>query len=388
MRIAYVSADRGIPVFGEKGASIHIQEMMRAFASLGHEVRGLASRRGEGQGLSVEEVPMTSFGLDRAQKEYAAMAQASAIEARLLDLYHDWPFDLIYERFSLWSGAGCRAGKKLRVPVAVEVNAPLVAEQANYRDLVCEDEARAIEDEVIRDASVLLAVSREIAEYLQLQGAEKAGVHVVGNAVNTRRFHPLVEPENFPSITSDAFVVGFTGSLKSWHGVDTLMHAFKLLRGSVPQAHLLICGDGPMMNWVQGFVAGTGLENAVTLTGWVDHECLPGLIARMDVATAPYPASDAHYFSPLKLYEYLAMGRPLVASDIGQTSELLNGSTAAVLLEPGDAEALATTLADLSRDHARLEKMSKAAAAEGKRHDWTGNAQRVLEVVSMEMAGA
>lgn len=390
MRIVYVSADRGIPVFGEKGASIHIQEMMRAFASLGHNIRAVTARRGPGdaRGLTVEEVAQTAQGADRADKERAAMAQADAIEARLLDLYRNWPFDLIYERYSLWSAAGCRAAARLGVPVVTEVNAPLVLEQTTFRSLVCYDEARAIEAEVLVKSTALAAVSKQMGDYLTDAGAAPERVHVIGNAVATGHFRPTVPAAELPGVPADAFVVGFTGSLKMWHGVDILLEAFRRLRAREPRAHLLICGDGPKRGWVEGFVAGAGLDDDVTLAGWIDHARLPSLIARMDIATAPYPASDAHYFSPLKLYEYLAMGRPVVASDIGQTAELLAGSDAAWLLPPGDVGALTRAMADLAANPERRRTMSQAASKEGRKHDWTRNAARVARIAADESVAA
>ena len=294
MRIVYVSADRGIPVLGDKGASVHIREMMRAFAALGHEIRAVTARRGDGEAhcLWVEEVAQSPNGPERADKERAAMAQAKAIEARLLALYRDWPFDLIYERYSLWSAAGCRAGAALGVPVVTEVNAPLILEQETFRSLVCAAEARAIEAEVFATSTALAAVSRQVGAYLTGAGAPRDRVHVIGNAVDTDQFCPGVPPARIPGVPEDAFVVGFTGSLKRWHGVDVLLEAFRRFRASEPRARLLICGDGPKRGWIEGFVAGADLGDAVILTGWVDHARLPSLIARMDVATAPYPASD------------------------------------------------------------------------------------------------
>jgi len=390
MRIVYVCADRGIPVFGEKGASIHIQEMMRAFATLGHDIRAVAARRGDDPGgsLLVEEVAQTVAGASRAEKEQAAMAQADAIEARLLALHRDWPFDLIYERYSLWSAAGCRAGARLGVPVVTEVNAPLVLEQAAYRALARADDATRIEAEVLAGSTALAAVSRQVAAYLVGAGAPQGRVHVIGNAVDTCQFRPDIAPAQPAGIAPDAFVLGFTGSLKMWHGVDTLLEAFRTVRAELPQAHLLVVGDGPKRGWIDGFIAGAGLAEHVTLAGWVAHDQLAPLIARMDVATAPYPASDQHYFSPLKLYEYLAMGRPVLASDIGQTAELLQDSDAAWLLPPGDADALARAMIALHDDPARRTAMSQAAAVEGARHDWTGNAARVLGIAARVGAAA
>lgn len=390
MRIVYVSADRGIPVFGEKGASIHIQEMMRAFASLGHDVRCVAARQGDGEtrGQIVEEIAQTVAGASRAEKERAAMAQADAIEAHLIELHRDWPFDLIYERYSLWSAAGVRAGRSLGVPVVTEINAPLLLEQAEYRSLVSADAAKAIEREVFQTSTALAAVSRQVADYVIGAGASTARVHAIGNAVDTGFFHPNTPAAKLPGVPNDAFVVGFTGSLKMWHGVDTLLEAFRQFRANEPRAHLLILGDGPKRSWIEGFVAGAGLADAVTMMGWVDHQELPPLIARMDVATAPYPKSEAHYFSPLKLYEYLAMGRPVLASDIGQISEILSNSDAAILLPPGDAKALARAMEHLSKTPLRLRSMSGHAAKEGARHDWKGNAEAVLRLGAPESVDA
>lgn len=391
MRIAYVCADRGIPVFGAKGASVHIQEMMDAFGALGHEVRALAARRGAAPAcaLSVEEVGSPALsGLDRPAKERAAMAQARAIEERLIALHRLWPFDLIYERYSLWSAAGIHAGDRLGVPVVSEVNAPLLIEQSEYRELVHEDEAQAIEAAVFARSDLLAAVSCQVADYTVSRGACPENVRVIGNGVNTTRFHPGVAPSKDDGIPDGAFVVGFTGSLKVWHGVDTLLRAFAAFRRTCPDAHLLILGDGPKSGWIRGFAEGAGFADAMTVTGWVDHGRLAPMIARIDVATAPYPEDDNHYFSPLKLYEYLAMGRPVVASRIGQTAELLEGSDAACLLPPGDAGALADALSDLHADPARRGRMARAAAAEGRKHDWRENARRVIELAGTKRKAA
>jgi glycosyltransferase involved in cell wall biosynthesis len=142
-----------------------------------------------------------------------------------------------------------------------------------------------------------------------------------------------------------------------------------------------VVGEGPLRAWVDGYAEGAGLAPHVTLTGWVGHDDLPSLIARMDVATAPYPAAEGHYFSPLKLYEYLAMGRPVVASRIGQTAQVLDGTGAALLVAPGDAEALTAALLRVALDPALATRLSQNAATEGRRHDWADNARAVMGLV-------
>ncbi|MCU0802132.1 MAG: glycosyltransferase family 4 protein, partial [Rhodobacteraceae bacterium] len=194
MRIAYVCADGGIAVFGDKGASVHITAMAAAFGRTGHQLRVLCARRGVGAAdYTVEQVAADLPPPDdRAAKERGHIATAAAIEARLVSLHRDWPFDLIYERYSLWSTAGVRAARRLGVRAVVEVNAPLVTEQAEFRALALPDEARTIEAEVFRSADALAVVSDELVGYVTARGAMAARVHVIRNAVDTALFTPQV----------------------------------------------------------------------------------------------------------------------------------------------------------------------------------------------------
>jgi len=383
MRIVYVSADRGIEVFGEKGAAVHVQAMLRAFVAQDHQVRCLTARLGTEHdiGVSFEELAPVSGGIDRRSKELAAIKQGDVLEQRLLELHQQWPYELIYERYSLWSAAGSRAGQVLGVPTIVEINSPLIAEQKEHRSLECEDEAIQIERDILTQSTALAAVSEQVARYLHERGADASIVHVIRNAVDTETFRPQAVPANIDSVPANAFVVGFTGSLKRWHGVDILLDAFRKFHREVPEAHLLICGDGPKRGWIDGYIAGANLDDAVSCIGWVDHSVLPSIIALMDVATAPYPLSSDHYFSPLKVYEYLAVGRPILASDIGQVSDVLSSSESAMLVPPGNSDALADAFVELYKNPARRASMAQAAAELGAKNDWRDNADRVTQII-------
>jgi len=387
MRIAYLCADGGIPVFGDKGGSVHVRAMVRAFARLGHDVTVLCAEAGVGP----QDFPVISLGpdfppaVDRIDKERRLMALAEAMERRLAALHAACPFDMIYERYGLWSAAGIRAARRLGLPVVLEVNAPLVEEQAAFRNFVLRDEAARIEVEVMRGATALAVVSDELVPYCIAKGADPACIHVIGNAVDTARFHPKVTPDPLTDIPTGRFVIGFTGSLKAWHGTEILIDAAARMLPQV-DAHLLIVGDGPDRAALTDRAEAAGLSDRLTVTGWVPHARLPGLIARMDVAAAPYPASARHYFSPLKLYEYLALGRPVVASDIGQTAALLAPTGAGALVPPGDVAALADALHRIATDPQHRAGLTKRAADLGRRHDWTSNAARVIDLCARRVA--
>ncbi|NNG03002.1 MAG: glycosyltransferase family 4 protein [Inquilinus sp.] len=390
MKIAYISADRGIPVFGPKGGAVHIRELVGTFASLGHDVHLIAARRGESDGESVaativEVTPPDhadgthGSGDKRQDQERTGLAVADAIADRLLDLHAAGPFDLLYERYSLWSAAGCRAAARLGIPCVVEVNAPLVLEQRKYRRLVLGDRAEAIEGEVFATAHAVVTVSDEVRNYALGRGADPARTYVVPNGVDPERFRPAVRPMPLAA-ADDRFVVGFSGSLKPWHGLEPLMEAFSLLARRREDYHLLVVGEGPMRQWIEGFVRGAGLADRVTLTGWVSHDDLPRWLRLMDVAVAPYPPISDFYFSPLKVFEYLAAGRPTVASEIGQIGGLIEDGATGLLVRPGDVADLAAAIERLHGGPALRRRIGQAAARRAQDFTWQGNARRIIEI--------
>src|SRR5205823_5775752 len=118
----------------------------------------------------------------------------------------------------------------------------------------------------------------------------------------------------------DNLVVGFVGSLKPWHGVDALLAAFQEAAGS--DWRLLIVGDGPERERLED--QATQIGGQVIFTGAVSHHQIPEYVATMDIAVAPYRASSDFYFSPLKLYEYLAVGKAVVATNVGQIAQVIH----------------------------------------------------------------
>ena len=397
MRIAYVTADNGIPVFGTKGASIHVREMVNAFATMGHEVTVVAAQRGGPESTIhadivdvCADVPPTLEsqlkGEDKVRaKETRSLRISTAVGNRIVELHAQRRFDLIYERYSLFSSAGVEVAKRLGIPCIVEVNSPLVQEQKKYRKLFYQTQAEAVEAHLLGNADVIVAVSEQIKTYVESKGASPACTHVVPNGVDIKRFHPSVAPEPIAA-PDDAYVVGFAGSLKPWHGVEVLLDAFRNIAHDNQNAHLLIVGDGPLRQWVEGFAHGANIDNRVTVTGWIAYERLPALIQSMSVAVAPYPELDDFYFSPLKLYEYMAAGRAIVASRIGEIAAVLGEGDSGMLVPPGDVPALAATVEQLLDDGALRKRLgAKARARAVRHHGWDAVLQRILDPLTAQL---
>ena len=379
MKAAYICADPGIPIFGQKGCSIHVQEVIRSLLQKNVRVCLFTTRLGDEipsdfQGVRVNLLP-TIPKVERGVRERVARSINSDLD---LELTLAQPFDFVYERYSLWSYSGMEFARKMAIPGILEVNAPLILEQDKHRGLVDRKQAEAIARRVFQAATSIIAVSREIKDYVSQYVQDTDKVKVIPNGVNPQRFSRSLSQRN--TLSSDLFTVGFMGSLKPWHGLPVLIDAFARFHRNYPQSRLLIVGDGKERDRLIADIEQRNLESAVHLTGAVCPEIVPDWLAQMDVAVAPYPASEDFYFSPLKVYEYMAAGLPVVASNIGQIPEVIEDGVNGLLAPPGDATALADALEQLWRSPLQLRRRLGTSARDKilQHHTWDRVADKIL----------
>ena len=369
MRIAYVSVDPGIPVFGTKGASVHVQEVVRDLLARGHEVEVFATRIGSDVPVDLADLAVHHVRVaktdDAAARERAQAEASASIAAKVTA----WEPDLVYERYSLFSTVLADVVEATDAAGVLEVNAPLVEEQARHRDLVDADAAWAALARQVGAASATVCVSDPVRDWVRAHTFGER-VHTVPNGVSTTRIRPAAEAAGDPVVT-------FVGTLKPWHGVDVLVDA--LARARAPW-RLRVIGDGPQGEALTEQARALGVE--VDFRGAVAPAEIPDHLAGSAIGVAPYPATAAEtdqYFSPLKIYEYLAAGLPVVASRVGQVPAIVRDGLTGLLVAPSDPDALAAALDALARDEVTRRAMGHAARAEAEaHHSWTGVVDRIL----------
>ena len=378
MRVAYVCTDPGIPVFGSKGASLHVRAVVRELRRRGHEVHLVCARLGGEAPADLADLPLHRLPVVRAEataeRERSARASDAAVGAVLTALSPD----LVYERYALWGRTATAWAQQHRVPSVLEVNAPLVEEQARHRGLVDRAAAEQVALDALASAGTVVCVTDEVRAWAQERSPHPRRVHTVANGVETDRVRPRTTPPTASG--AERFTVGFVGTLKPWHGVDVLVEAVGLLVRRDPTYHLLLVGTGPEHQRLLAQVERAGLGGHVELTGAVSAEQVPSLLHRMDVATAPYPHGDDCYFSPLKVYEYLAAGLPVVASSVGVLPALLDHGRLGELVSAGDARELAAAIERLRHDDVRRLRLRREARAAAEHHDWSHVVGRILDL--------
>lgn len=389
MRICYVCADPGILIDGPKGAAAHVRGLIHAYRQLGHDVVVVAHAE-DPDSLEFPVVPIGTPEITTALLEKGAEPLSRAlrhvwnnvqVEQALRRVLDDFQPDLVYERYSPFGVAAGLMAERDGVQHVLEVNAPLAWEGKEYRQQALSDVAQALEQTAFASASLIAAVSQELKALLVAQGVPDEKLLVVPNGVDLEMFNPEAAAEE--SRQNEEFVVGFVGSLRPWHGVETLAHAFRVLAKNDRGMRLLIVGDGPQRGVMKALAE--EFPGRVTLTGAVSQRDVPNYLMSMDVAVAPYPPLETFYYSPLKILEYMAAGRAIVASDIGQVSELIRHGKNGMLVPPGEADALASSIRTMADDDGLRRRLGGEAAREAAaRHTWRHRAQSILDKAGSE----
>jgi glycosyltransferase involved in cell wall biosynthesis len=369
---------------------IHIQAMVRAFRELGHEVAVVApvgsDRRGapRPQGLSridpgrlpiwVHETLSLAYNVHGYRRLARALRQRRA--------------DLIYERYALNTFCGVLASRRFGVPLLLEVNAPW-----NHQ-LAASDRARfgriaaRLEKWICSNSTHAITVTAALKRLVVARGVPDRQVSVIHNAVDPIAFHPEVSGAQVRERygLNGHVVAGFVGWLRPWHGLEDLVDA--IIGSGLPARglRLLIVGTGPSFAEVETRVRRLGLEHAVILAGAVAHQEIPAHVAALDIALQP---RATEYACPMKLIEYMAMARCIVAPDQPNIRELLSDGASARLFPPGDCQSMVDLISLLMTRPAERAALGRNAYQRVIERDltWRANAERALNLLGGERDG-
>jgi glycosyltransferase involved in cell wall biosynthesis len=372
------------------GQSVHVEQMVAALRQAGHDVLVVGPGFYQQAAFGAESRLVASIRarLPPAIGELAELAYNLPAYRRLRRAANTFRPDIIYERYNLYYLVGAWLAGRIGVPFYLEVNAPIADERTRFAGLRLRRLARRLEGRTWRAATRVVAVTGVLKSMIAAAGVAADRIEVVPNGIDPAAFADL--PARPPA--PDPLVLGFVGFVRDWHGLDAVIAALAEQTGAeqtgaeqtgteharTPGLDLVVVGDGPARAALERQAASLGIADRVRFTGLAPHEDVPRLVAGFDIALQPRAVA---YASPLKIFDYMAAGRAIVAPDQPNIREILTNGETALLFDPASPDAVWLAVLRLAGDAALRARLGVAARAEieRRRYTWAGNAARLVE---------
>ena len=370
----------GVDVNGEAGDSTHVRELISNISKFVDSATVLSPTNGE----DIFKIDNIKFKKARLIKIPFLMSPSFSIYAFVLGFYIllTSKYDAIYERGSIF-GTGCKLGKIFKIPCIVEVNGLITYEQKMtglLRIIITKFESKTFSL-----ANKIVVVTSKLKETLQNEyDVPENKISVIENGANTDLFKPMNHKEARKELNfdRDANYICFVGNLAPWQGVEFLIQSAPLILKESTHTKFLIIGDGPMKEELIDLAEQMAVSDKFIFTGAVPYEEVPEYINASDVCVAPFikERNMRIGLSPLKIYEYMSCGKPVVSSRIPNL-EFIEQNNAGLLVESENPKELAKAIIKLLKD----ERLRRELGENGrkyvtKNHSWEAVARRVAEV--------
>ncbi len=361
------------------GQNVHIEELIAALRRRGHEVIVVAppameaAEFGDDGGM----IARLKTHLPKAFYELLEFGYGLVAYRRLKAAMRRHRPDVLYERYNLYLLSGVRLARRYRLPFLLEVNAPLLQERGKFGGLALPRLAAWTERTAWKAADYALPVTDCLADHLRAAGVAEERIRVIPNGINPRRFNAENDGMRIRRQLGleGRIILGFTGFMRDWHGLERVIDVMAAAPNRA-DLHFLVVGDGPARAALETHAAACGMQDQLTVMGIVGRDEVADHVAAFDIALQP---QVVEYASPLKLFEYMALGRAIVAPDQRNIREILTHEEDALLFDAADADGFAAAIRRLVGDEDLRRRLGKGAMAtiEKRRLTWDANAERV-----------
>jgi glycosyltransferase involved in cell wall biosynthesis len=363
---------------GEEPESVHIANIVRALRNLGHEVSVVGPAP-----LSAHTVRSTRLGrikqrLPRFGVELAQIVYNLRSLWQLLRTLKRGSYEFIYERYALYNIAGVLAARLFHRPLILEVNTLYAQAWSRYYGLSFPRAARAMERYVLRRADRIITVTSVQRKLLEVEGVRPERIAVCHNAIDPTEF----APERFEKddlrvrLGLKSLVIGFVGTMNRWQGVAGFAAVVEEVVKARSDVSFLFVGEGEGRAALAAELERRGCLPWVVFAGRVPHAVVPRYVAAMDVGVL---LDSNAYGSPMKVFEYWAMGKAVIAPSVDPVLEILRDGETGLLISPGDSKAMAAQILRLAGDP----ELRRRLGDEGRREvlatrTWARNAEQIL----------
>jgi glycosyltransferase involved in cell wall biosynthesis len=384
MRILYHHRTRGTGVEG-----VHISGVIDGLKCLGHRVTevALVSAARESSQREVVREPrairklLFSIAKHAPNKLFrmAELVYGCTAFWKIATALRREKHDLLYERYAYFNFGGALASKLFRIPMILEVN--IVTTLNDVRRLELRAIARYIEEKLLRSADAIFVVSDFLKDHLMSRGVDGDKIHVQPNAFSATGAPAAGDrdvDETLETLMSRRVVIGFLGRLVPWYRLDCLLKVFHSIHRRYPNTCLVLVGDGTERRRLETLADELMIRDSVHFCGEVSHEHALGLLEAFDVGVIP---STNPWGSPMKLFEYMGMGVPVVAPGLDVITSVMRDGAHGRIFPLGDFAAMEQALEGLILDPELRRKMGQRARAHVlANHTWDRVAQNIMIV--------
>lgn len=375
-----------IKPIGIDGSSIHRWEVAKNLSNMGCDVYAISYTNVNPEGVIIAYSPKNS------KIRYILQT------IKLIVRNH---FDIVYTRNVAKGIIGLFVKKIRKFKLVVEVNSispdewKLIDNQLKSRGKRFRRLKRIffknLEIIVFKKADAVIVVTQGIKDYLIDCGVNINKIWIIENGANTDLFYPVKESNILNKIKSELHlidnekIVQFVGNLAPWQGVEYLVYAVPLIINECPKTKILIVGDGILKDKLELLSNELNMEHYILFTGTISYENIPEYMNISDVCVAPFvrTRNETMGLSPLKIYEYLACGKPVVASNIKGVGDLLENSNSGITVIPEDSVMLANAIIKLLKDKQLREQMgNNGRKLVVNNYSWEITAKKTTEVFS------
>lgn len=363
-------------IASKDGQYVHVEELTNALDELGHELHFVAPQVNENADFGGDGgfVSKLKKALPKALYETLELSYSAWVFIKLVVAILKFKPEVIYERYNLYQPAGVIAAKLFKIPLLLEINAPLVEERAKYSGLALQGFAKKIEDFTWRGATHCLPVTDVLADYMREANIPESRITVIHNGVRQQFIDEMMQHDI--NVNKQEIVIGFTGFIHPWHGMDKALEA--IAEHKELPLRLICVGDGNILPDLRQQAETLGISEKVEFKGLVTRDKVLDFVKEFDIALQPDVTA---YASPLKMFEYMAVGALIVAPKTPNIQEILSDNTA-LFFEKGDKADFKKALTNAITSYKVLDCKRRAVKQSilDKQFVWQENARKVVEL--------
>lgn len=367
------------------GSISHVKGMIQAFLHAGFRVIYLSDTRVDILPPEVIQVQIKPINFLRIFDEFQLLAYNLQLIERAKSLILKFQPSVIYQRHSIFNFAGGFIARRGNIPLLLEANASEVWAKKHWSRLVFEKLAIRCEKMELQLADKITVISNGVREQLSPYNIEEKRYIYNPNGVDPEEFHPDIDGSEVRKQYgfTDEIVVGFIGTFTRWHGVETLFEAAEIVAKKNPRMRFLFIGEGDLRTALQHRAEEQGLDTTCTFTGLVPHHKAALHLAACDILVSPHLGFEdgtKFFGSPTKLFEYMAMGKAIIASKLEQIGEIITDGVNGFHMAPGNAQQLAELIVQLAHDGALRKRLGAQARQDViNKYTWDKNVERILK---------